>query len=80
MRKEDIKKTLRQGYARVAKGGGSCCGPQTTGCCGIDVTGVISSNDPTAKAMLNDENVNKDDLRKVGKAVRSARVSARKPA
>jgi len=51
MRKEEIKKTVRQGYAQVAKGSGSCCGPQTTGsccgpqttgCCGVDVTRVIS--------------------------------------
>ena len=41
MRKEEIKKTVRQGYAQVAKGGGSCCGPQTSGCCGIDVTREI---------------------------------------
>lgn len=42
MRKEEIKKTVRQGYAQVAKGSGSCCGPQTSGCCGIDVTREIS--------------------------------------
>ena len=42
MRKEEIKKTVRQSYAQVAKGGGSCCGPQTTGCCGVDVTKEIS--------------------------------------
>ncbi|MEI6186553.1 MAG: arsenite methyltransferase [Dehalococcoidia bacterium] len=41
MRKEEIKKTVRQGYAQVAKGGGSCCGPQKSGCCGIDVTREI---------------------------------------
>jgi len=38
------------------------------------------NNDPTAKAVLNDEHVNKEDLRKVGQAVRSIKVRARKPA
>ncbi|MFA5399988.1 MAG: arsenite methyltransferase [Dehalococcoidia bacterium] len=42
MRKEEIKKTVRQGYAQVAKGGGSCCGPQTTGCCGTNTARDIS--------------------------------------
>ncbi|MBM3154714.1 MAG: arsenite methyltransferase [Chloroflexi bacterium] len=33
MKKEDeIRKNVRQGYAEVAKGGGSCCAPQNT-CC-----------------------------------------------
>ena len=41
MRNEEIKKTVRQGYAQVAKGNGSCCGPQKSGCCGIDVTREI---------------------------------------
>jgi arsenite methyltransferase len=39
MKEEEIRKTVRLGYAQVAKGSGSCCGPQkTSGCCGIDVT------------------------------------------
>jgi ubiquinone/menaquinone biosynthesis C-methylase UbiE len=39
MKQEEIRKTVRLGYAKVAKGTGSCCGPkQTSGCCGIDVT------------------------------------------
>ncbi len=42
MEKEKIKTVVRLGYAQVAKGGGSCCGPQKTGCCGIDVTKEIS--------------------------------------
>jgi len=38
MKEEEIRKTVRLGYARVAKGSGSCCGPQkTSACCGIDV-------------------------------------------
>lgn len=38
MEREEIRKTVRLGYAQVAKESGSCCGPQnTTGCCGIDV-------------------------------------------
>ena len=41
MKKEEIKTMVRLGYAQVAKGGGSCCGPQNSGCCGIDVTKEI---------------------------------------
>ncbi len=41
MKKERVKTIVRLGYAQVAKGGGSCCGPQQTGCCGIDVTREI---------------------------------------
>jgi hypothetical protein len=33
MKDEEIKKAVRQGYARVAKQTGSCCGPATP-CCG----------------------------------------------
>jgi len=43
MEKEEIRKTVRLGYAQVAKGSGSCCGPQkTSGCCGIDVAREVS--------------------------------------
>ena len=43
MRKEEIKKTVREGYAQVAKGKGSCCGPQNTSCCcSVDTTREIS--------------------------------------
>ena len=41
MKKEEVKTIVRLGYAQVAKSGGSCCGPQRTGCCGIDVTKEI---------------------------------------
>jgi len=41
MQKEEIKKSVRLGYALVAKGGGSCCGAQS-GCCGTDVVRQIS--------------------------------------
>ena len=41
MKKEEIKTVVRLGYAKVAKGGGSCCGPQASGCCGVDVTKEI---------------------------------------
>ena len=38
MKEQEIRKFVRLGYAKVAKGSGSCCGPQqTSGCCGIDV-------------------------------------------
>jgi len=34
------------------------------------------SNDPTAQTILKDEKVSRDDLKKLGKAVRSIKVSA----
>jgi len=33
MKQDEIKKAVREGYAQVAKGGGSCCGPAQS-CCG----------------------------------------------
>jgi len=33
MKKEEVKKVVREGYAQVAKGGSSCCAPSTS-CCG----------------------------------------------
>ena len=41
MKKEEIKTVVRLGYAKVAKGGGSCCGPQASGCCGVNVSKEI---------------------------------------
>jgi len=41
MQKEEIKTVVRLGYAQVAQGGGSCCGPQNSGCCGVNVTKEI---------------------------------------
>lgn len=43
MQKEEIKKMVREGYAKVAKGSGSCCGPQSNSCCGaVNATEDIS--------------------------------------
>lgn len=33
MKKEEVRKVVREGYAQVAKSGSSCCGPQSS-CCG----------------------------------------------
>jgi ubiquinone/menaquinone biosynthesis C-methylase UbiE len=33
MKKEEVRKVVREGYAQVAKGGSYCCAPQST-CCG----------------------------------------------
>ncbi len=33
MKKEEVRKVVREGYAQVAKGGSSCCSPQSS-CCG----------------------------------------------
>ncbi len=30
----DVKKVVREGYAEIAKQGGSCCGPSPSSCCG----------------------------------------------
>jgi arsenite methyltransferase len=53
MKKEEIKTVVRLGYAQVAKGGGSCCGPQKTGCCGVDVTKEISKGIGYSEAEMN---------------------------
>jgi len=42
MKKDEIKKTVRAGYALVARGESSCCAPQTSACCGVDVAREIS--------------------------------------
>src|SRR4030042_1662311 len=33
MKKEEVRKVVREGYAKVAKGGSSCCAPSDS-CCG----------------------------------------------
>src|SRR4030066_1419203 len=33
MKKEEVKKAVREGYAQVARSGSSCCAPQSS-CCG----------------------------------------------
>ncbi len=44
MKEENIKKVVREGYAKVASGG-SCCSPGVTDCCGqTDLVKEISSN------------------------------------
>jgi len=35
MKDKDVKKIVKEGYGRIAKGGGSCCGPMKQ-CCGQD--------------------------------------------
>jgi arsenite methyltransferase len=42
MKKEEIRKNVREGYARVATGGSSCCGPQTSCCCSSTTATDIS--------------------------------------
>ncbi|MCX6004588.1 MAG: arsenite methyltransferase [Chloroflexi bacterium] len=43
MKKEEIKKTVREGYAQVARSQSSCCAPQTPSCCcGVDTAKEIS--------------------------------------
>ena len=53
MKKEEIKTVVRLGYAQVAKGGGSCCGPQTSGCCGVNVSKEISKGIGYSEAEIN---------------------------
>jgi SAM-dependent methyltransferase len=52
MKKEEIKTVVRLGYAQVAKGSGSCCGPQATGCCGVNVTKEMSKGIGYSEAEL----------------------------
>jgi arsenite methyltransferase len=33
MKKEEVRKVVREGYAQVAKGGSACCAPQNSCCC-----------------------------------------------
>ena len=44
MKQEEIKKSVRDGYARIAKTAGSCCFPSAS-CCGSDQTVEIISRD-----------------------------------
>ncbi|MBU1909740.1 MAG: methyltransferase domain-containing protein, partial [Verrucomicrobia bacterium] len=38
--KEHLRELVRKGYAAIAKGGGSCCGPSKSCCGGGDAAGV----------------------------------------
>jgi SAM-dependent methyltransferase len=38
---DEIRKSVREGYARVARTSGSCCGP-TKGCCGTSASEAVS--------------------------------------
>jgi arsenite methyltransferase len=42
MKKEEVRKAVREGYAQVAKSGSSCCAPQNPCCCAPSVTTDIS--------------------------------------
>ena len=41
MKKEDVKKVLRKGYARIAKEGSSCCAPVTSCCESTDLAETV---------------------------------------
>lgn len=42
MKKEEVRKAVREGYAQVAKGGSSCCAPQSSCCCAPSISTDIS--------------------------------------
>ncbi|MBN2462532.1 MAG: arsenite methyltransferase [Dehalococcoidia bacterium] len=42
MKKEEVRKVVREGYAQVAKGGSSCCAPQSSCCCTPTIATDIS--------------------------------------
>jgi SAM-dependent methyltransferase len=42
MKKEEVRKTVREGYAQVAKSGSSCCAPQSSCCCSSSAATDIS--------------------------------------
>jgi len=44
MREEDTKKVVREGYAKIAKQGSSCCGPVSSCCGSTDLAQSISKN------------------------------------
>lgn len=41
MKQDEVKKVVREGYAKVAKGSGSCCGPDKS-CCGAPTATEVS--------------------------------------
>lgn len=41
MKTDDVKRVVREGYAQVAKGAGSCCGPASS-CCGAPTAEDVS--------------------------------------
>lgn len=45
MKEQEIKKTVRERYGKIAKQGGSCCAPQTQSCCGAtDLAKTLSKS------------------------------------
>jgi len=44
MREEEIKKVVREGYAKIAQQGNSCCGPVNSCCGGTDLAQNISQS------------------------------------
>jgi arsenite methyltransferase len=42
MKKEEVRKAVRKGYAQVAKSGSSCCMPQSSCCCSSNVATDLS--------------------------------------
>ncbi len=44
MKEEEIRKVVREGYARIAKQGSSCCTPVSSCCGSTDLAGNISRN------------------------------------
>lgn len=44
MKEEEIRKVVREGYARIAKQGNSCCTPASSCCGSTDLAGNISRN------------------------------------
>lgn len=42
MKKEEVRRVVREGYAKVAKGGGSCCAPGNSCCSTVNIAEDIS--------------------------------------
>lgn len=62
MKKDEIKKAVREGYARVAREGLSCCGPQSPPCCGTtdmakDISKRIGYTDEDLQSVLEGANL-----------------------
>lgn len=48
-KKEQIRETVREGYGKIAKSGGSCCGPS---CCGSGTAGQVAKSVGYSEAEL----------------------------
>jgi hypothetical protein len=68
MKTDDVKRTVREGYAKIAKGAGSCCAPASSRC-----------SAPTADDLSRRMGYSDEELARITGTVVSVKVSAQKP-